>query len=63
MIEFESEYVNTLTANKTYITIPDSNEKTVVLQCGSQSVEIPWRTLFALAMWSARKFKDEKVVE
>lgn len=37
-----------ITSKKTYVTIPDDDEKKVVLECGDRSIEVAWRDLFLM---------------
>lgn len=45
---YSGEVTNEITSKKTYVTIPDDDEKTVVLECGDRSIEVAWRDLFLM---------------
>lgn len=37
-----------ITSDKTYFTIPEGNNQTVVFTCGGRSVEFRWRDVFEI---------------
>lgn len=47
-IAYNGAATSAVTAEKTYVTIPDSDEEKVVLECGDRSIEVTWRDLFLM---------------
>ena len=43
---YAGDVTGSITAKRTYVTIPESDRQTVVLTCGERSIEVPWRDLF-----------------
>lgn len=59
MSHYVGDVTGSITAKRTYVTIPDDDSQTVVLTCGDRSVEVPWRDLFemlssAVSAWNRR---------
>ena len=58
-VNYSGAVTSTITASKTYVTIPANDEKVVVLECGDRSIEISWHELFlmlenAVSAWNRR---------
>lgn len=45
---YVGDVTGSITAKRTYVTIPESARQTVVLKCGDRSVEVSWRDLFEM---------------
>lgn len=48
MSHYVGDVTGSITAKRTYVTIPESDRQTVVLKCGDRSIEVPWRDLFEM---------------
>lgn len=46
MGHYVGDVTGNITAERTYVTIPESDRQTVVLTCGDRSIEVSWRNLF-----------------
>ena len=43
---YVGDITGSITAKRTYVTVPESDRQTVVLKCGDRSIEVAWRDLF-----------------
>ena len=55
-IGYVGDVTSAITATKTHVHIPDSDEKTIVLWCGDRSIEVSWRELFLMLEHAAHEW-------